>query len=239
MQPLAWLVAAMLACSAHAFARPSAYLGLPRSLAVTTVAPPVRVRASISASSHTEVEEEEEVSFEKEVLKNARVTESWAGEGAWVLVTREFGEFEEEEAENEGTAIEGPDVTITSRGEAGAGEVEIEVDGEDDEEGVILVRAERCASRAQQPRRAVEEIGGAGGGVLHKVQQHIQCRRGRVLRNVALQLFLRVDASECAPLSSRTKLAEHLVGACLQRAADGHCSSRLPAAVADPAALLC
>ncbi|KAG8457559.1 hypothetical protein KFE25_003713 [Diacronema lutheri] len=153
---LAWAVAAMLACSAHAVARPSAFLGRARALA-----PPARAVAlpralsrlsSVGASAAAGVDDEfgdEGVDFETEVLKNARVTEDWNGEGAWVLVTREFdedeGDDDDDDADEAGGGVDDliSDVSVTAR--LGRDSVELEVDTDesevdDEEEGVVLVQ---------------------------------------------------------------------------------------------------
>ncbi|KAJ1630593.1 hypothetical protein T492DRAFT_1002239 [Pavlovales sp. CCMP2436] len=116
-----------------ALARPSALLGR----ATARLAMPAAPRAALRLAAAAELDEddmitdgdEEPSAFEAAVIANAKVVDKWAGEGAWVLVTREADgddgdgdiDFEVESPEAKGVIVDD--------------------DSEDDEEeGVILVQ---------------------------------------------------------------------------------------------------
>jgi hypothetical protein len=84
------------------------------------------------STSEAEWDAYDESPFEKEVLRNAKVVGEFTGEGAWVLVTRELDARDVlEPAGQDG-------VEVLQRHDEDAAD---DSEGEDEEEGVILVRA--------------------------------------------------------------------------------------------------
>mmetsp|Transcript_19500 Transcript_19500/g.52524 ORF Transcript_19500/g.52524 Transcript_19500/m.52524 type:complete len:191 (-) Transcript_19500:396-968(-) len=117
-----------LAATSDALARVSALL--PRAARVARARPaleatdPAREVEECVAEAENPEEAEacmDGLDFEAEVLKQAKTVPDFSGEGAWVLVTREFddGEVEDDEA----------DLIVTEEEDSGEGE-----------EGVILVQ---------------------------------------------------------------------------------------------------